>query len=56
MQNSKRATTQKGKDERSAQNSSDAMSKKVMVLTVGVFHAVVLSDQLFQVPATDIDI
>ena len=47
MQDSKRATTQKRKNERSAQNRSDATAKRLMVLTVGVVDAVVLSNQFF---------
>ena len=44
------------KDEMSAQERSDATAKRLMVLTVGVVDAVVLNNQLFQVPVTDIDI
>ena len=50
MQDSKRATTQKRKDERLAQNRSNTTAKRLMVLIVGVIHAVLLSNQLFQVP------
>ena len=53
IQDSKKATTQKRKDERSAQNRSDAMAKRLMVLTVGIVDAVVLSNQFFQVLVTD---
>ena len=56
MQDSKRATTQKREDERLAQNKSEATAKRLMVLTVGVVHTVVLSDQFFPDPVTDIDI
>ena len=56
MQDSKRATTQKRKDERLAQNRSDATAKRLMVLTIEVVDAVVLSDQFLQVPVTDVDI
>ena len=41
---------------RDQQNRSDATVKRLMVLTVGVIDAVVLSDQFFPVTVTDIDI
>ena len=44
------------KGEIPALNRSDATAKRLMVLTLGIVHAVVLSDQLFQVPVSDIDI
>ena len=56
MQESKRATTQKRKDEKSAQNRSDLTAKRLMVLTVGVVYVVVLRNQFFQVSVTDIDV
>ena len=56
MQDSKRATTQKRKDQRSEQNRSNATATRLTMLTVGVVYAVVLSNQLYQVPVTDIDI